>query len=700
MGPGWVSKRAWFWAKNKSGYFRWNAPGKWDEIPLASRLLPGIPSAPDDYAEWRRSHRPPFFFEELPDTSSFPAEPVLQQAEALLGGTFKFFSAQDMHLGFPPDWHVNPLGGERFNAGQHWSEIGDFCGGDIKMVWEPARFSSAFLLARAYARARDSQPGLAEKYALAFWRLTEDFIAHNQPQRGPQWKCGQETSFRIMALCFAERALAGSPSSTPQRAALLAALVAVSAQRIEAHLDYAISQNNNHGISEGVGLFTAGTLFPELKFADRWRRLGRKVIEEESARQIYADGSYVQHSFNYHRVMLHDLLWPVRLAQLSGRPLSAGLLARLGKAIEFLYSFTDEATGQVPNHGSNDGAMVLPLSVCDYTDFRPVLQSAGLAVFNRLLLPRGDWDEEAVWLMGGKNADLAPPLALDRRADFPIGGYYRMGDREQWAMLRCAQYHDRPSHADQLHLDLWISGENLACDAGTYHYQALPPWNNSLVETRFHNTVTVDHKNQMTRASKFLWLDWANGQVRRDFRADSMESLVAWHDGYARLGVRHERRVLKVSNCWIVVDELTGTGRHHLRLHWLMPDVPFKHDPTRHAMLLHSNQRYRMQWFASSQAAATLFRAGVDVTGQTGDRGVVDQKGERGWRSLYYAVLQPALSFALEMTANLPQRLVTVFSPAEVTSTLEGDEVVLTADHAPGARRISIAGQELAAHSS
>ena len=700
LGPGWVSKRAWFWAKNKSGYLRWNSPGKWDEIPLASLLLPGIPPSPGDYAEWRRSHRPPFFFDQLPDMGSFPAESVLRQAEALLAGNFRFFSAQDIHLGFPPDWHTNPLGGEIFDARKHWSEIGDFSGGDIKMVWEPARFGSAFLLTRAYARVSGSQPALAEKYALAFWRLVEDFVAHNQPHRGPQWKCGQETSFRVMALCFAERAFAGSPSSTPARTAMLAALVAISAQRIEAHLDYAISQKNNHGISEGVGLFTAGTLFPELKSADRWRRLGRKVIEEESARQIYEDGSYVQHSFNYHRVMLHDLIWPARLAHLSGEPLSGGLLARMGKAIEFLYSFTDEASGQTPNHGSNDGAMVLPLSVCDYTDFRPVLQSAGLVVFNRVVLPHGDWDEEAVWLMGKNNVDVAPALALHRREEFPIGGYYRMGDRRQWAMLRSAQYHDRPSHADQLHLDLWISGQNLACDAGTYHYQAPSPWNNSLVETRFHNTVTVDHKDQMARASKFLWLDWSNGQVSRHFRSDGMESLAAWHDGYARLGVRHERRVFRVSDCWIIVDELTGTGSHHLRLHWLMPDLPFEYDSARQAIVLNSNHRYRMQWFANGEATPTLFRAGLDVSDQTCDRKLIDQREQRGWRSLYYAGLQPALSFALEMTASLPQRFVTVFSPAEITARVEGEEVVLAGGRSPESRRISIAGQELQAASS
>ena len=34
---------------------------------------------------------------------------------------------------------------------------------------------------------------------------------------------------------------------------------------------------------------------------------------------------------------------------------------------------------------------------------------------------------------------------------------------------------------DQLHLDLWWRGLNIAQDAGTYLYNADPPWDNPLV---------------------------------------------------------------------------------------------------------------------------------------------------------------------------------------------------------------------------
>ena len=103
-----------------------------------------------------------------------------------------------------------------------------------------------------------------ERYAEGFWTLAEDWAEHNSPQLGVNWKCGQEASLRVMAWCFALYVLADAKCSTPSRMAGLAAMLGVHADRIAANIEYAYSQKNNHGISEAVGLWTIGLLFPEL----------------------------------------------------------------------------------------------------------------------------------------------------------------------------------------------------------------------------------------------------------------------------------------------------------------------------------------------------------------------------------------------------------------------------------------------------
>src|SRR6185295_14728429 len=92
-----------------------------------------------------------------------------------------------------------------------------------------------------------------ESYIELFWSAVEDWRAKNPPQQGPNWKCGQETAFRVMAWCFALYGLMDAQATTAARVAVLAQMIAVSAHRIQANIDYALSQRNNHGISEALG---------------------------------------------------------------------------------------------------------------------------------------------------------------------------------------------------------------------------------------------------------------------------------------------------------------------------------------------------------------------------------------------------------------------------------------------------------------
>lgn len=67
-----------------------------------------------------------------------------------------------------------------------------------------------------------------------------------QPQRGPNLKCRQETALRFMTWCFALYSLLDAPVTPGDRVSSLVRAVAVFATRIEANIDYALSQRNNH----------------------------------------------------------------------------------------------------------------------------------------------------------------------------------------------------------------------------------------------------------------------------------------------------------------------------------------------------------------------------------------------------------------------------------------------------------------------
>ena len=668
FGPEWLAYRMLYAARLRSGLLRRRMPAlDWQEQPLSRLVKDSKLAEPESYLEHRRRHSPAFFFapSSLRRYQPYFAEwdkeagtTPLSLADGLARGDYRYFEHTTLQLGFPPDWHANPFTGQAAPSDRHWSEIADFGHGDIKVIWEQNRFGFVYALARAYWRSGD------DKYALLFWQLVESWRMKNRPQRGVNWKCGQETSFRLMAWCFGLYAFLESRATTADRVAALAQMIAVSGRRIESNLSYALSQRNNHGISEGVGLWTIGALFPELLAAERWRETGRQVLETLGRELIYEDGAFVQHSLNYQRLMLHDYLWALRLAELHGQPFSAELKERVCQSGLLLYQLQDDVSGRVPNYGQNDGALILPLSNCDYRDFRPVIQATHYSSTGARCYARGPWDEDLLWLFGPDALDA--PVEAARRDDLhaEVGGYYTLRASDGFAFIRCASFRDRPGQADMLHVDLWWKGQNLALDPGTYSYNAAPPWDNALSRTAYHNTVTVDGLDQMEPVSKFVWLPWLRSR-KRYYRKSTDGHLAYWegeHDGYLRLKppVSYRRALARLGDeAWVVLDALDSAGEHGYRLHWLFNDLPYEWDGESGGLTLRT------------PVAPYYVRIGTPDGSGIYSLTRADEHDPRGWHSPFYHYREPALSVDLASRAS-SLLFWTVFSAEPSSVILDG----------------------------
>jgi Heparinase II/III-like protein len=373
-------------------------------------------------------------------------------------------------------------------------------------------------------------------------------------------------------------------------------------------------------------------------------------------RQIFDDGGYIQHSTNYHRLMMHDLLWALRLGELNGQRLSDQVYEHFGRATEFLAALVDPVTGGAPNLGSNDGALILPINGCDYNDFRPVVQASQFLTNASRRYPDGPWDEDLVWLFGREPAtehEAGEPTKSS--VSFPQSGLYILRGRNSWAVVHNPNYKNRPSQMDQLHLDLWWKGINLVQDPGTYLYTAAAPWNNSLAYADVHSSVSVDSCERKGRIGRFLWLNWPHGKTRY-VHTNSYEGE---HDGYLSAGTIRYRAVTVKNDCWVIVDDIHGTGHHTVLLQWLLPDVGYTFSADSARLVLHTSAGdMQCQVQCSSPAATSLARAGVALEPQTASCSVT-----RGWTSKYYADKEPALSLAVEAVAETPLRFVTVIMP-------------------------------------
>ncbi|HEY1658163.1 MAG TPA: alginate lyase family protein [Candidatus Sulfotelmatobacter sp.] len=637
----------------------------------------------------RRDSRQRFFFSDVRSLGTAIEETigpdgkskVLAEGEAILKGRLPFFGSLSFKCGFPLGWFQNPVTGEKVSPRASWTAM-RFASpvyGDLKFILEPSRFLFVYPLVRAYALTGD------DRFAEAFWYSIEDWALHSPPMNGPLWICGQECSLRILAWSFALHGFIHSPSTTSERVSLLFSMIAAHAWRAEQTIGYARSQRSNHLISEAVGLWTAGTLYPELRGARAWQSLGAELLHTAVVDQITPEGVSQQHSFNYQRMILHLLLWTVRLAEIYDVPLDQEILQRTQAASEFICTWVDPESGHIPNYGADDGTLILPLAHSAYRDFRPLLQLSAAALKRPALPQCGEWDEPAIWF-GMGNAEKTVETSIRQP---PIDtGYFRLGDDNSWAMIRAGRYTRRPFQADQLHVDLWWKGINLARDAGTYLYNGVPPWNNGLAGSAVHNTVTLDRQDQMRRAGRFLWVDWAqaSGHVYSSPKNAQPDCFEGEHDGYKRIGVTHRRTLRWLPKCgWVIVDDLLGNGEHEARLHWLLADLPLQvHDSEFQVAFKSEWSSIRWGIFCSAAGSVSIVRAGNRIQRAAGriEKSQAELSDNElqilGWESPTYGELKPAVSLIYQTRAQLPLRFVTIVLTNErcVVESSEGKIIV------------------------
>lgn len=570
---------------------------------------------------------------------------ILEEAESIRRGKFSLFGCHRMRLGFPPPWNRNPMTGEMSPISVHWSRLPDFAGGDIKCVWELSRFAWAFVLGRAYARTGD------EAFAEAFWALFEDWLGENPPNHGPQWKCGQEASIRLFAAAWARRSLSGAGSTTEARLAQWRRFVYATGRRIAADLDYALSQRNNHGLSECVGLLTVAALLPSAPEAGRWRERARRALCRHVGDVVYADGAFSQHSSVYHRVAVDVLSWCIAMQRSTDSPLDDVVVDATRRAAHFLRRLVDPTTGSVPLCGGNDGAQVLPLAEGGHLDFRGSVQAASVLCDDVAVLGAGPWDEAVGWLNGGRLGGRAVDAGEGAVFSATVGGWHLMQQDEGRAFLRgVKRFRHRPAQADLLHVDIWWRRQPVTHDAGSYSYNCTGPFSGALRDTRVHNTVEVDGTSQMVSVNRFLYLPWPRGTISID--AENL-TVGATHDGYRWCGVDH-RRVVRAEGAagWIVEDELISrSARHVYRLHWLLADWPYRCDLDEGQLLLDMpGGRYCVRWRGEPRPSrVTMVRA--------------DPCSDRGWWSPYYLRAEPALSLEVLVDSDSGARFQTVFGP-------------------------------------
>jgi hypothetical protein len=529
MGFRYVAYRAWHEVEKRSGILKRRFPTK----PVFQEFI--------SKEEWK--NLPVRFFDLTPTLPHSELTTLKNRVQAFQQGYLTFFSAQAYKVN---DWLTNPVTGYRYDTSKHWTEIPDFSAeaGDIKYVWEKSRFAFLYDLIRYdyYFQQDQSETVFGE---------IDSWIAENPTNCGPNWRCSQEISLRVLNWTFVLHYYKNAPALTPERFAYIIQSIYHQMQHVAAHIQFSrVAVRNNHALTETLTLYLVGVLYPFFPESARWKQDGKRWFEKEIAYQIYQDGTFLQFSMNYHRVVIQLLTWGIQLAHLNDERWSEVLYERASKSLHFLRVCQDDATGWLPNYGNNDGALFFPLSESHFRDYRPQLD----ALEDALTTPI-PWSMSPQATGGPTKAAYMP----DGTYAFDQGGYYVLRDQGTLTFIRCGHYKDRPFQADNLHLDIWVDGKNILRDAGSYLYNTDERWTRYFAGTASHNTVMVGDYDQMRKGPRFIWYDWIResraGWYHRDPYMFEGEFTGFHQSGQS---VTHRRRVTKRGGelSWMIEDWL------------------------------------------------------------------------------------------------------------------------------------------------
>lgn len=591
----------------------------------AQKIAPSVISK-DDLSTYLDGFIPLF---ELPGLETYrqtigdSSEYLLSEANEIVKGQFRPFGGPAVPLRLVPPMPLLP-----------WYQYNhQLDGEDIKFWWEPARLGWVFVLGRAFWLTGNPV------YAQSCRDHLTTFLEANPPYLGPAWTSAQEAALRIPPLAFALQVFNQSSLFSPEIRGRIVEAIIHHAERIPPTLPYARAQRNNHLLSEAMGLIVTASVLPLYPKSPIWFKAGNRIFESALLDQIDPDtGEYIQHSVNYHRLMLQlALLWQ-RANKIGNWPAHKVCEERISLAIQWLHSCYDPFSGKATNLGHNDGTNFLRLDACSWDDYRPVLQSTSVGFDQSRRFSAGAWDEPALWL------GIPQPDTLATSAIYPA---CRIECGSTWMSIRIAHYTSRPAHADQLHMELWHNGENIALDPGTYQYNLDPPWDNAYASALFHNTIIVDDKDPMQRAGRFLWLRWTQSTLLKVANGSSLEAqhTVPYH------GYTHHRTAEFDDQYHIHVKDvirLQSLTPRTVTLHWLLPDFAWSwQEPNLNLSSNFGNIRLSVEGDSETKETTVkyqIIRAGTTLLGCQAD--------ERfGWQSPTYGIKIPALSFRATITA-------------------------------------------------
>ena len=416
--------------------------------------------------------------------------------------------------------------------------------GDPEWLYAMNRHTCFVNLGKAWQYTKE------KKYARKYAELIEDWIDRvplTPQSEGDTWR-SLEAGLRCEYWLRALKLFEDSPVVTP-------ALREKIHQTLLVHGEYLTRKYNhfhelsNWGTLQDHGLFLLGVYFSK----EEWIQLALKRLDLNIHRSVMADGSQWEQSPMYHCEVLHAAIDTLQIARQNAISVPRRFEQNILQMCQALTAWV-----------TPDGRLLCQ-SDSDDTNARDILvQGALLFEDCQLKTAAGkDFLEENYWDFGPEKlqqyqeiAGCAEGMASSALVD--SGNYLLRSNFTEdsgYLHFHCGCMGSGHGHADQLHIDAGIGGEDVLIDSGRYTYVDNAV-RKQLKEPAAHNTTRVDNQNFTICADTWAYTKMAvpmKGQHSFTVMADAVEGA---HLGYLDQGVLASRKVvyLKEWNVALICD--------------------------------------------------------------------------------------------------------------------------------------------------
>lgn len=368
-------------------------------------------------------------------------------------------------------------------------------GADIKTVWELQRMEWL----PAYGLVAGLFPEQRAEIIAEYRAEIEDFIKNNPVGSGCNWVLSMDPAIRIVNCLISYSMLKPLDSEDVLDSVFeksFAQAVYLCGKFIwdnpECDVNPRRRENANHFYADILGLLYAGAALAGDREADRWYACGKKLFIEETLAQFNPDGSNIECSTSYHRLMTEMLLFGVAVIIRRDGDVPEKVKNCLAGAIDFWHA-VQKGDGTYVQIGDNDSGHIIHNEMCglEGIDGEALLKGIFQAIAGKPLKSVLDGHRAAADAYRVSIREAVPedyehfsvqkemrftyqPLDNPNWGYYPDFGlyFYREGNLEFFCYSGGNSGRKRTghSHNDFLHCEISIGGKPVTRDPGTYLY--------------------------------------------------------------------------------------------------------------------------------------------------------------------------------------------------------------------------------------